>query len=87
MFSVFVGRDLSWNVAGQDPGERDHQSTQERVEKVDGSISPEQVGGQWEEWPEVKGYGPAVTGRKEEDLGSYTAGIVQADMGGEDAVA
>lgn len=54
---------------------------------MDGSISPEQVGGQWGEWPEVKGYGPAVTGRKEEDLGSCTAGFVQADMGGEDAVA
>ena len=51
------------------------------------AISPEQVGGQWEEWPEVKGYGPAVTGRKEEDLGSCTAGFVQANMGGEDAVA
>ena len=35
----------------------------------------------------VKGYGPAITGRKEEDLGSCTAGFVQVDLGGEDAVA
>ena len=35
----------------------------------------------------VKGYGPAVTGRREEDLGSCTAGFVQVDLGGEDAVA
>lgn len=48
--------------------------------------------GRWEDngksgqrW--VKGYGPAVTGRKEEDLGSCTAGFVQVDKGGEDAVA
>lgn len=74
MFSVFVGRDLTEMLLGRIQV-RGTIRAHRRVEKVDGSISPEQVGGQWKSGPEVKGYGPAALEGRRRDWARVQLGL------------